>query len=204
LSFVRHFQLIFYLALALFSNCKSNKSSDVSANMRTVTAISNGQIAFSDGSTLPIPHYNDPAYTTFYCVRHCEKAKDSPDPDLTAEGRARAEKLGRVMDNAYLNIVATTKYKRTIQTGEAVHRYAGDPDFVSFPTEMQDSWLQDQFVENAGKHIFYVGHQNTVPQLLNKLVGSFQFQNIPDTDFDHLYIAVSKGIGQTEVLDLKY
>jgi len=174
------------------------------SGLRQITAISNGQITLADGSVVPIPHYNEPGFITFYCVRHAEKEKNSTNPDLTPEGRVRAEKLGRVMDNAQLNIVATTNLKRTMQTGEAVQRWAGDPDITNFPPEMQNAWLNDQFVENLGKHIFYVGHQNTVPQLLNQLTGTLQHQNIGENTFDRFYLAVSKGLGQTEVLEFRY
>jgi phosphohistidine phosphatase SixA len=171
---------------------------------KLVTAIRGGRILFSDGSQTDIPHYNDPEYIKYYCVRHCEKEKNNNDPDLTPEGRARAERLGRVMDNAMLNMVATTSTKRTMQTGEAVQRWAGDPDFINFPPDMLSSWLEDQFVENRGKHIFHVGHQNTIPQMLNKLTGTVQYKNIPDLDFNHFYIVATKGFGQSEVLDLRY
>jgi phosphohistidine phosphatase SixA len=175
-----------------------------SIQQRQIVAIKDGQITLSDGSVVPIPHYNDPGYVTFYCVRHAEKEKNTNDPDLTPEGRARAEKLGQIMDNAHLNIVATTNVKRTMQTGEAVRRWAGDPDAVNFPPDMQNSWLEDQVHENLGKHIFYVGHQNTIPQMLNQLTGTVQYKNIGENTFDLFYIAISKGFGQTEVMEFRY
>lgn len=194
-------KLAFFIILLLaFAACQNMTF----GGQKTVTSIQNGHITFSDGSQTDIPHYSDPEYIKYYCVRHCEKEKNSTDPDLTAEGRARAERLGRIMDNALLNIVAVTNTKRTMQTGEAVQRWAGDPDFINFPAEMLPSWLEDQFVENRGKHIFHVGHQNTIPQMLNRLTGTLQYKNIPDQDFNHLYIVATKGFGQSEVLDLRY
>ena len=173
--------------------------------VKQLISIRNGQLFFSDNSSQPIPHYGDPAYTTFYCVRHAEKVKDgSKDPDLTPEGQARAQKLGKIMDDARLDKVCTTNTKRTIQTGEAVRYWAGDPAVETFTAAMQDSWLSDKLTEDKGKNIFYVGHQNTVPQLLNYLLGKVQYYNLPEDAFDHFYLAVSKGVGQTEVLEFRY
>lgn len=171
-----------------------------------LTAVgADGVLTFSDGTIRPIPHYDDPAYLVIYAVRHCEKAKDGTDnPPLTPEGLARAERLGRIMDLARLDRVCTTNYQRTVQTGDAVKKYAGDPPIETFPVSAQNDWLGELLLQGGGKRYFYVGHQNTVPMLLNTLVGRQQFQNIPDDDHGRFYIAVTKGIGQTEVLELRF
>lgn len=172
---------------------------------KQLAAIRQGQLIFADSSSQPIPHYGDPAYTTFYCVRHAEKVKDgSKDPDLTPEGQARAQRLGKIMDDARLDKVCTTNFKRTIHTGEPVRYWAGDPAVETFTAAMQDSWLADKLTEDKGKNIFYVGHQNTVPELLNRLLGSERYQQLPDDAFDRFFIAITRGIGQTEVLEFRY
>ena len=170
-----------------------------------LTAIQNGHLQFADGSSRPIPHYDDSTYIVFYCVRHCEKVKDgSKDPDLTPEGQARAERLGRILAGGQIDRICTTTYKRTIQTGEAVQSRAGNPSFETYPAESQGVWLDSVLEAGGGKRYLVVGHQNTVPQLLNHLMGKTQFQNIPEDEFGMLYVVATKGPGATEVIEIRY
>lgn len=164
-----------------------------------------GQAVLSDSSTVAIPHWGDTDYTIFFCVRHAEKRKDQGDnPALTPEGEARAERLGNIMKGVHIDQFCTTNYKRTIQTAEAVRRIAGNAPAEVYPPANQSAWLENKLSEGYGKHYFIAGHQNTVPQLLNQLKGGTEFQNIPDDDHGRFYIAVTKGMGQTEVLELRY
>jgi 2,3-bisphosphoglycerate-dependent phosphoglycerate mutase len=192
---------LLYLTLLLFVACQTPKS----PTLPMVTAIQNGQITLADGSTRPIPHYGDPAYTIIYLVRHCEKVKDGTrDPELTPEGRARAERLGKVMDNARIDRICTTNFRRTVATGAVVQYWAGGPSTETFPIEAQSDWLRETIPTAGGQSLFYVGHTNTIPQLLNQLAGKNQFQDLPDEEYGRLYIAITKGLGQTEVLELQY
>lgn len=171
-----------------------------------VTAITKeGVIQLEGGATQPIPHYNEADYMVFYLVRHCEKEEGSGDnPVLTAEGQAQAERLGRVVDNALIDLVASTNTKRTILTAETVKRWAGDPTIEIFPAMAQSDWLAEKMTGGAGKRIFYVSHSNTIPTMLNELTKTIEYKNIPENEYRHFYIAVTKGIGQTEVLHFRY
>ena len=152
-----------------------------------LTAISDGQLRFADGSSRTIPHYGDSTHIILYCARHCEKVKDgSKDPDLTAEGQARAERLGRIL------------------SGEAVQRQTGNPSFETYPPDAQDVWLESVLAAGGGKQYFVAGHSNTVPQLLNLMLGKIQFQNIDDEEYGLLYIATTTGLGKTEVIECRY
>ena len=167
---------------------------------------STGVMHFADGSTRPIPHFNDTNYIMLFCVRHAEKVKDgSKDPDLLPEGQERAKRLGRILADVRLDRVCTTTYKRTIQTGEAVKKEAvNNPSIETYPPESQDVWLESVLAGGGGKKYLAVGHQNTVPQLLNRLTGKVEFQNMLEEEFGKLYIAVTRGIGSTEVVEIQY
>lgn len=197
---------IFYFLFAiLLSACQMGPHHTPTSAALLTAVRADGTLVFADSSTRPIPHYDDTSYMVIYAVRHCEKNMDGSDnPDLSPSGQARAERLGKVMDDARLNRVCTTNTKRTVQTGEAVKRYAGDPPMETFPVAAQNDWLAELLNQGGGKRYFYVGHQNTVPMLLNTLVGRQEFKNLPDDEFGRIYIAVTKGLGQTEVLELKY
>ena len=170
-----------------------------------IAITSDGKIMLADSTVMSIPHYGEQDYLILYLVRHAEKDNANPDnPPLTAEGTARAERLGRIMDNAVLDKVTSTNTKRTMDTALAVKRWAGDPIMETFPVAAQNDWLLENLSTGGGKRVFHVGHQNTVPAILNELTQSLRFKNIPDIEFGRFYIAVSKGTGQTEVIELKY
>lgn len=189
-----------YFSLLFFLACKTPKA----PTLPMVTAIQNGQIQLADGSSRLIPHYGDPAYTIYYVVRHCEKMPDSPDPELSPEGLARAERLGKVLDSTRIDRICTPNTKRTIATGAVVQYWTGGPPTETFPVEAQSDWLTETLTTSAGKSLFYVGHTNTIPQLLNQLLAKDQYEQLPEQAFGRLYIAITKGPGQTEVLELQY
>lgn len=202
------------LFLTSFWACKMDKKSpdstesaneQSSADSPMLVYFSDGQFVLSDSSRVAIPHWGDTSYMTFFCVRHAEKRKDQGDnPALTPEGEARANRLGAIMKGVKIDLFGTTNYKRTIQTSEIVRTVAGNGPAEAYPAANQDAWIESKLSEGSGKHYFIVGHQNTIPQLLNQLKGNTEFQNIADDDHGRLFIAVTKGIGQTEVVELRF
>ncbi|HMX40627.1 MAG TPA: histidine phosphatase family protein [Saprospiraceae bacterium] len=170
-----------------------------------VLSIRDGQILAPGDSTYLIPHWGDSAYIILYCVRHADKVRDgSKDPGLTAEGQARAERLGRILAQVPLTRICTTPYRRTMLTGEAVQRRAGEPPFETYPPEAQDVWTDSVLASGGGKQYVVVGHQNTIPQLLNRLTGKLSYQNLGDYEYDRFFVVVTRGLGQTEVLECRY
>lgn len=175
-------------------------------NLPEITAVTaDGMLQFADGTSRAIPHYGDPDYLIIYLARHCEKATDPADnPPLSAQGQAQAERLGRVMDNAVLDKISSTNTRRTVQTAEAVKRWAGDPPIETFPAMAQSDWFAETMTGGGGKRVFHVGHSNTIPVLLNEFIGAKNWQNIPENEYRHFFIAITKGLGQTEVLHFRY
>ena len=193
-------RLLYPTLLVFFFACRSSKPT----SLPIVSAVGNGQITLADGSKRPIPHAGDPAYTTFYIVRDCENTQAGPDPELSTAGKARAERLGKVMDNARIDRVCTTNTKRAVATGAAVQYWAGGPPTETFPAEAQTDWLEETLSNSTGKNLFYVGQFNTVSLLLNQLTGNLDYPDLPAQEFGRFYIAVTKGRGQTEVLEFQY
>jgi len=213
---MHHKRKIFPLILLLLTSfwaCKMDKkpgnstesAGGQSSESPLLVYFSDGQFVLSDSSKVAIPHWGDTAYMTFFCVRHAEKRKDQGDnPALTPEGEARANRLGAIMKGVKIDLFGMTNYKRTIQTSEIVRTVAGNGPAEAYPAANQDAWIESKLSEGGGKRYFIVGHQNTIPQLLNQLKGSAEFQNIADDEHGRFFIAVTKGIGQTEVLELRY
>lgn len=201
------------ILFTLFWACQTDKKHDEATTplepqdqTPPLIAIANGNAVLSDSTVIAIPHYNDTAYTIFYCVRHTEKRKDQGDnPDLTAEGEARAERLGVILKDEPLDRAFSTNFKRTVRTAELIRKHSAKiPPASAYPPSIQGAWLDETLETGKGKHFLVVGHSNTVPQLLNLLKGDSTYQNIPDGDYSRFYIAISKGVGQSEIMDLHY
>ncbi len=61
-------------------------------------------------STFAADHYS------IYLVRHAEKQKEGENPSLTPYGQARAKQLARLLSQANISQIYSTKYQRTRQT----------------------------------------------------------------------------------------
>ena len=169
-------------------------------------AVQNGQLVFADGSTRAIPHWGESAYTHIFCVRHAEKDRDElHNPGLDAMGKARAEHLGRVLAEAGLDAVFVTPYRRAQDTAEPVVRRGNTaPAQIYFP-EDQEEWIAEVLQTYQGKKLLIVGHQFTIPHLLNQLHGhGFDFENIPDSDCGQFFVVSTLGIGHSEILTTRY
>ena len=129
------------------------------------------------------PTFATAAPVIVYLTRHGEKAAEGKDPDLTAQGQARARHLARVLARTGIHAVFSTPTNRTRQTAQPLAAQAGlqvqlyDP---SKPGLMVDK------VKAAASPTLVVGHSNTVPELV-KLFGGAPVAPIGDDEYDRLY-----------------
>src|SRR5690606_29961875 len=65
--------------------------------------------------------------TTFILIRHAEKdmTQSTNDPDLSPEGKKRAERLAALLNEGEVNAIYSTPYKRTRQTVEVLAKAKG-------------------------------------------------------------------------------
>lgn len=151
-------------------------------------------IGQSDGSvsiTLTVPDAVEPA-TIVYLVRHAEKQISSgemmsKDPDLTAPGVARAKDLARLLQDAGIQYVYSSDYKRTRNTAQPIADLLGLEVQIYDPRKSEE--LVQQIQSNAGRYLV-VGHSNSTPNLV-KLLGGEAGEPIDDaTEYDRLYTMV--------------
>ncbi len=185
-------------------NCTANTKNNMIA--QPVSRITANQIIQKDGQVIALPGAEDSSLIILFCVRHCEKEKDgTKDPNLTAEGQARAAQLGRILADAQLTRVSATPYKRTQQTAMAVREAAGNKiSLETYPPDAQEVFVSSLLAGGGGKRYLIVGHQNTIPELLNYLLGDVRYYNLGDYEYDKLFIVRTKAVGQTEVLQASY
>lgn len=171
-----------------------------------ITGFNGTSFTLEDGSVQSIPHAGDPAYAIYILVRHTEKAQDSTDnPALSQEGKERALKLAKLLKPVPLARLSSTNMKRTLETAEFVKVQQRNPVPADvFPKDMIGDWLLETLPAAKGKINFHAGHSNTVPQMLNIMSGSIAWKDIPENEYDHLYIAVVKSLGEAEILQFRY
>ena len=126
--------------------------------------------------------------TTFYLIRHAEKDRSqnsNQDPDLTKEGKARAQKWAEVLKDVKFDAVYTTDYKRTRQTAEPL---AGQNGLETKIYNANKLYNEEFKKASSGKTIMIVGHSNTTPQFVNAIMGERKYENIDDSENGALFI----------------
>lgn len=123
--------------------------------------------------------------TTFYFIRHAEKADSSQNPDLSAAGLIRAEKWKAILEDLPLDAIYTTDYKRTFQTINFIASSRKLTPTIYNPKTVDAALLVKT---NKGKSVLVVGHSNSIPDLTNKMIGIKKYETISESVFGNLYI----------------
>ena len=142
--------------------------------------------------------------TTVILVRHAEKKLEpnNQDPDLTPEGVQRAQEIARVFGDAGINAIYATQYRRTQETVKPLADRIGVP--VTLLNSNQTDELVNQIQTNhRGQTIFVSGHSNSVPAIVSVLSNE-KFPEIPDSEYDNLFIVTIYRFGKAKVTKLKY
>jgi broad specificity phosphatase PhoE len=129
--------------------------------------------------------------STIYLVRHAEKASGGKDPDLTAQGQARAQNIATILHKTGIANIFSTPYKRTMQTAQALAQRSGVPVQVYDPAAPK--LLVDRVKSLTGA-VLVVGHSNTLTELV-RLFGGAPGADIPETEYDRLYQLVVDSSG---------
>lgn len=140
------------------------------------------------------------AQTTFILVRHAEKGTDDPkNPTLSAEGKARAQSLSKLLEKQKIDAIYSTNYHRTKNTVTPVAEAKG------ITIETYDMLkLEDLIAKHNGGTVLIAGHSNTVPGMANTLLGGNQFANYDDSDYGNVLIITATAVGKATVTHLRY
>lgn len=123
--------------------------------------------------------------TTFYFIRHAEKADSSKDPVLSEEGMKRANHWNDIFSAVTFDAVYSTNYNRTQQTATPTAKKNKVIIKLYDPKTIDIEKLKK---EHLGQTILIVGHSNTTPDLVNKLIHQNVYETIEETTFGNLYI----------------
>ncbi len=151
--------------------------------------------------------YRAATTTTVVLVRHAEKELVTiADPPLSSDGERRAERLaqmfGDVKGAGRLDAIYVSDTKRAQQTAAALASRLGLKPTV-MPAADVDAVARQVLRDHRGGRALIVGHSNTVPQIVRKLSG-MSVEEIPDDEYDNVYVVTVPSFGRSSVLRLKY
>ncbi|ARV14044.1 SixA phosphatase family protein [Polaribacter sp. SA4-12] len=139
--------------------------------------------------------------TTYYLIRHSEKDrtdKTNRNPNLNEKGQERARKWAVYFKNIDLDAVYSTKYNRTKQTAKPTAE-SKKLEILSYnPSNLYDSIFQS---ETKGKTVLVIGHSNTTPAFVNKILGEKKYENMDDHNNASLYIVTINGDKKTSIIE---
>ena len=123
---------------------------------------------------------------TIILVRHAEKVDESQDPDLSAEGKQRAERLMRIVRKYKPGAIYSTDFKRTRDTASPMADRRKLQIQTYDPRKPDD--LVDAIMKSKTKRFMIVGHSNTVPGLANLIGKKELFKNMDDAEYGAIWI----------------
>ena len=124
---------------------------------------------------------------TVFLTRHAEKAKnDAKDPDLSEDGKKRADQFVVFFENQKFNRFLSTPYKRTKQTLEPLAKANGKQVVEYSPAAPEKLVEEIRKLEN--ETIFISGHSNTIPDLVNRFTGKKDAKMIDDSRYGDLWM----------------
>ena len=130
----------------------------------------------------------EPIVSTFYLIRHAEKDRSdlsNPDPELNQKGLDRAIRWAEVFDPIPLDAIYSTNYERTTMTA-APTSVKKNIDITFY--DPQNLTIEAFKSQNEGSNVLVVGHSNTTPDFVNKLLGEQKFAAMNDDDNSSLFI----------------
>ncbi len=126
---------------------------------------------------------------TVILLRHAEKDltdADDPNPELSAAGKLRAEKLVRIVNKYQPDAIYSSDYIRTRSTVRPLARKNRAMTLIYDPQDLKR--MQDLILSGKIKRVIVVGHNNTTPALANLLIGQEKYKALAETEYDKIWI----------------
>lgn len=133
-----------------------------------------------------IPQQNET--TTYFFIRHAEKDLSNPNdrnPNLTEEGKSRAKNWAKILSDTKIDIVYTTDYTRTRKTAEPIANSQNLEIMTYNPKVLYSIDFQEK---TKGKTTVIVGHSNTTPSFVNKIIGDDKYKPIDEKIYGKIFI----------------
>jgi len=140
--------------------------------------------------------------THFIFVRHAEK-QGGKDPALTKSGILRAQILGDILKPIKLNAIYSSDYKRTRETALKTSVLQSVETTIYNPRELEEFARRVKH-KHIGENVLIVGHSNTTPNLINHLLQEQRLAQIPESQYNDIFIMSTNVDGEKQLKQLKY
>jgi len=137
--------------------------------------------------------------STYYFIRHAEKDRNNPedvDPELNQRGLGRAMHWAEILTDIPLDAIYSTDYERTTMTAAPA---AVKQDITVQYYDPGNINIEQFKTDNLGKNVLVVGHSNTTPDFVNKIIGEDKYSPMDDYDNGSLFIVQIKGDKSTDI-----
>jgi broad specificity phosphatase PhoE len=151
--------------------------------------------------------YSCVSTTTIVIVRHAEKALGTiEDPPLSPEGEQRSERLALMFGEAagagHLDAIFVTNTRRTQQTAAPLAARLHLVPVVLPAGDVADT-AKRLLREHRGGTVIFVGHSNTIPELVRELSGK-QIELIKEEDYSEIYVLSVPRFGDASLVRIRY
>lgn len=127
---------------------------------------------------------------TVILLRHAEKdiseGADTANPELSAAGKLRAEKLVEIVRKYQPDAIYSSDYIRTRATVRPLARSR------RMMTQIYDTrnlnQMRDLILSGKIKRVLVVGHNNTTPALANLLIGQEKYKPLAESEYNKIWI----------------
>jgi phosphohistidine phosphatase SixA len=135
-------------------------------------------------------------------VRHAEKADQSSDALLSAEGMSRAKALADLLRASGVTHIVTSEYRRTRETARPLAEALKlIPETV--PARDLAALVARVRALEATAIVVVVAHSNTIPPILRAL-GWPDAPELADPDYDDVFVLVPRAGQPASVVQLTY
>ena len=148
-----------------------------------------------------------PGTTTILIVRHAEKASDDEDSPLTDAGRARAQALVRVAEDAGVSVIYSTQFQRNRDTAKPLSERLGVaitevPVNLPAPGDYGKTLAREILEKHSGRTVLVVGHGNTIASIVEGLLG--RSPKIDGVEYHDLFIVNVPASGTPQLIKARY
>lgn len=145
--------------------------------------------------------------TLVLIVRHAEKASDADDSPLTEVGEKRAQALIRVVEDAGVNAIYTSQFKRNHDTAKPLSDRLGVsvtemPVNLQTPGDYGKMLAKDILEKHSGQTVVVIGHGNTVASTIEGLTG--RAAAIGEVAYGDIFSVTISPSGEAKVIKAQY